>query len=354
MIESKKGFLLVQLILVFTCIGCFPSYELQTSNYKTIFTTADSVPDYADLKFWAAHPWKKDPSDSIPKPLRKQTIDSSVDVFFIHPTTLTDQSLQGVVWNASLNDANINAKTDYTSILYQASVFNSSCRVFAPRYRQAHIYSFFSKDTLASKNALALAYADVEAAFTYYLKYYNNGQPIIIAAHSQGTLHAGMLLKKYFEKTPLQEKLVAAYIVGLPVAETYFQFLAPCTSADATGCINSWRTFRTGYIPDYIKEEKTKSIVVNPLSWTNTDSLVSRKRNQGSVLYNFNKRYRHTNGARIEQNVLWTNRPKFLFGFLLKTKNYHAGDYNLFYYSIRENVKERIASYWTKQTKQSK
>lgn len=187
-------------MLVFTCIGCFPSYELQTSNYKTIFTTADSVPDYADLKFWAAHPWKKDPSDSIPKPLRNQTIDSSVDVFFIHPTTLTDESLQGVVWNASLNDANINAKTDYTSILYQASVFNSSCRVFAPRYRQAHIYSFFSKDTLASKNALALAYADVETAFTYYLKHYNNGRPIIIAAHSQGTLHAGMLLKKYFEK----------------------------------------------------------------------------------------------------------------------------------------------------------
>lgn len=320
---------------------------MQTRDYKNIFTSSDSLPNYADLKYWAAHPWKKDPSDSIPRPLRSQPTDSSVDVFFIHPTTLTDESIVGKVWNASLSDASLNAKTDYTSILYQASVFNGSCRVFAPRYRQAHIYSFFTKDTFASKTALALAYTDVEAAFTYYLTHINKGRPIIIAAHSQGTLHASQLLKKYFDKTPLQQKLVAAYIVGLPVTETYFQFLEPCASPVATGCVNSWRTFETGFMPDYVKEEKSKCIVVNPLSWTNTDTLVSRKKNQGSVLYNFNKRYKHINGAKIEQNVLWTNRPKFLFGFLLKTKNYHAGDYNLFYYSIRENIKNRIASYFS-------
>lgn len=322
---------------------------MQAAQYKTIFTATDSLPDYGNLKFWAAHPWKKDPSDSIPKPLRKQAIDSTVDVFFIHPTTLTDESVAGIVWNASLSDAALNAKTDYTSILYQASVFNGSCRVFAPRYRQAHIYSFYAKDTLAGKNALALAYNDVDAAFAYYLKYFNNGRPVIIAAHSQGTMHATKLLKKYFDNTNLQQKLVAAYIIGLPVSQTSFQYLVPCTTAQANGCINSWRTFRTGFIPDYIQQEKTKSIVVNPLSWTTSDSAVSRQKNYGSVLYNFNKQYRHTNGAKIAENVLWTNRPKFLFGFLLKTKNYHAGDYNLFYYSIRQNIAERIKNYHANQ-----
>lgn len=336
---------------MFMTTSCFPSYEMQTSKYKNIFTPADSVPDYGNLKFWAAHPWKKDPSDSIPKPLRKEPIDTSVDAFFVHPTTLTEDSLAGLLWNASLCDANLNAKTDYTSILYQASVFNGSCRIFAPRYRQAHIYSFYSKDTLLAKKALELAYRDIEDAFVYYLTHYNKGRPIIIAAHSQGTLHASMLLKKYFEHTSLQQKLVAAYIVGLGVPVNYFQILQPCNTPSETGCINTWRTFRTGFMPDYVKEEKEKNIVVNPLSWTSTDKLVPRKRNNGSVLYNFNKRYRHTNGAKIEQNILWTNRPKFLFGIFLKTRNYHAGDYNLFYYSIRKNVKERIDSYFSKQNK---
>ena len=345
MIDSKKGFLFLSALFACILTGCFPSYKAQTSGYKTSFQTSDSIPDYSDLKYWAAHPWKKDPSDSIPLPLRSTPIDSSVDVFFIHPTTLTDPKLHGRIWNASINDADLNAKTDYTSILYQASVFNGSCRVFAPRYRQAHIFSFFTTDTTKSKEALNLAYKDVETAFVYYLKHYNNGRPIIIAAHSQGTLHAAMLLKKYFEHTNLQAQLVAAYIVGLPVDETLFLYLEACKTPTETGCINSWRTFRTGYLPAYIHDEKSKAIVTNPLSWTTTDTLISRMNNDGSVLYKFNKRYLHTNSAQIHGNVLWTNRPKFFFGIFLKTNNYHAGDYNLFYYSIRKNIKERIEAY---------
>ncbi|WP_164972692.1 DUF3089 domain-containing protein [Lacibacter luteus] len=349
MIDSKKGFLFLSLLFVLTGYGCFPSYNTQTGEYKNFFQPSDSIPDYSNFKFWAAHPWKKDPSDSIPLSLRKIPIDTSVDVFFIHPTSFTDPHLNDLVWNASLSDADLNAKTDYTSILYQASVFNGSCRVFAPRYRQAHYFSFLTKDTLKSKAALSLAYKDVEAAFLYYLKNYNNGRPLIIASHSQGTLHAALLLKEYFENTPLQQQLVAAYIVGLPVSETYFSLLEPCATPTQTGCINSWRTLRTGYMPDYVQQEKTKAIVTNPLSWIKTDSLISRKKNEGSVLYNFNRKYKYTNSAKIEGNILWTNRPRIFFSFLLKTKNYHAGDYNLFYYSIRENLKQRIAAFTLKE-----
>ena len=38
------------------------AYQIKTVNGK---------PNYADLHFWAAHPFKHDPSDSIPEPLRK-------------------------------------------------------------------------------------------------------------------------------------------------------------------------------------------------------------------------------------------------------------------------------------------
>jgi hypothetical protein len=350
LIESTKGFFIVLLFTQFLLAACRPSFLSQVPEYEKEFSNADSIPDYSQLRFWAAHPFKKDPSDSISKPLLTEQRDSSVDVFFIHPTTLTSKELAGTVWNAHLNDANLNAKADYGSILYQASVFNGSCRVFAPRYRQAHIYSFYSIDQPQSKAALELAYADVKKAFSYYLANHNNNRPIIIASHSQGTYHAGRLLKEFFENTLLSNRLVCAYIIGLAVPENYFPVLQPCQTPTETNCFVTWRTFRAGYIPDYLQEEKGKAWSTNPLSWSLSDSAISRKENKGAVLFKFNKLYEHTNGARNHHGVVWTNRPRFFYGIFMRTKNYHAGDINLFYYSIRKNVRDRIDSYFkTKQ-----
>ncbi len=328
-------------------MGCRPSFLSRTKEYKKDFSAADSIPNYADLRFWAAHPSKKDPSDSIPKPLRHESIDSSVDVFFIHPTTLTTKSLSGIVWNASISNDSINAKTDYTSMLYQASIFNGSCRVFAPRYRQAHIYSFYTTDSVRSKAALELAYTDVKKAFVHFLENNHNNRPIIIAAHSQGTYHAGRLLKEFFENKPLSEKLVCAYIIGLGVPLNYFSVLEPCKNPNETNCFVTWRTFREGYLPDYVQKEKGETWTVNPLSWSLSDSAVSRKQNKGAVLFKFNKTYKQTNGARNHSGVVWINRPRFFYGIFLRSKNYHAGDMNLFYYSIRENVRDRIETYFS-------
>lgn len=341
-----KAFLQLLTIYMFLLISCSPGYRSHVQEYERTSTVKGAAPDYTDLSFWGAHPWKKDLSDSVPKPLRKLPVDTSVDVFFIHPTTLTDQSLAGKVWNADLSDAEINAKTDYTSMLYQASVFNRSARVFAPRYRQAHIYSFFASDTIKAKEALELAYEDIKAAFTYYLQNHNNGRPIIIAAHSQGTYHSGRLLKEFFEAKPLQKKLVCAYIIGLAVPKNYFQVMEPCRDSTSTGCFVTWRTFREGYKPDYIQTEKNSSWVTNPLTWNMDSIAVSRKANKGALLYNFRKIYKHTNGARIKDNVLWISKPKFPGAILLKTKNYHVGDINLFYRNIQENIETRKRAYF--------
>src|SRR5688572_27144685 len=78
--------ILILLISGLTCISC-NKYRAYKSQYA--FNSPDGLPDYGNLDFWAAHPWKKDPSDSIPKPLRNGIIDSTVDVFFLHPTTFT-------------------------------------------------------------------------------------------------------------------------------------------------------------------------------------------------------------------------------------------------------------------------
>ncbi len=122
---------------------------------------------------------------------------------------------------------------------------------FRPRYRQANLQAFFTDDKEKAKAAFDTAYEDMRTAFIYYLKNYNNGRPIIIASHSQGTLHAGRLLKEFFEGKPLQNQLVCAYIIGLPVFTNYFSDLKPCEDSTATGCFVRWRTFEEGYISPY-------------------------------------------------------------------------------------------------------
>ncbi len=346
MIDLKKVFLKLGSIYTFLFVSCSPVYKSYVSEYQQTYALVQTIPDYSDLRFWAAHPWKKDPSDSVPKPLQNIPVDSSVDVFFLHPTTFTAKELQDKQWNAAIGDAEINAKTDFTSILYQASVFNKSCRVFAPRYRQAHIYSFYSTDSIASAAALELAYTDIKKAFDFYLTHYNKGRPIIIAAHSQGTFHSGRLLKEYFENKPLLSQLVCAYIIGLAIPKSYFKSLQPCTDSASTGCFVSWRTFRKGFLPNYVVKEKEPSWVINPLSWKADSISIPKEQNKGAVLYNFEKIHKQTNGATISNAVLWIDKPKFRGASLLRTKNYHAGDINLFYVSLQENIATRIKEYF--------
>jgi len=246
------------------------------------------------------------------------------------------------------NDEAVNTKTDNGSILYQASVFNKYCRVFAPRYRQANLNAFFTNDKEKANAAFDTAYADVKKAFEYYLEYYNYGRPVIIASHSHGTLHAARLLKEFFEGKPLQKQLVCAYLIGLPVFTNYFSELEPCDDSTATGCFVSWRTFQEGYVAPIVEKETQKAYVINPLTWTMDTTLASADLNKGAVLRNFNKVIPGLVHAQIHENVLWVNKPKFLGSALLKIKNYHIADYNLFYENIRENVGTRIRAFLKK------
>ncbi|NNV57919.1 DUF3089 domain-containing protein [Limnovirga soli] len=309
---------------------------------------ADGTPDFSDMQNWAAHPWKKDPSDSVPKPLRKQYApDTSVDVFFLYPTSYLDKAMPYGL-NAPIDNAAINNTTDNASILYQASIFNASGRVFAPRYRQANYYAYFPTDTAAAIAAFDLAYQDIKAAFAYYMANYNNGRPIIIASHSQGSTHAKRLLKEFFDGTELQPKLVVAYLAGMPIAPDYLQHIKPCTTPTATGCICSWRTFKEGHIDSFVQKETYTAIVTNPISWNADTPLVSRKANPGGVLRNFNKIIPGVANAEIHNGVLWTVKPHFFGNIFFNTTNYHIADFNLYYLSVRNNAKQRVNAYWHK------
>ena len=291
------GFLL--LILFSSCSDKYLAYK---SLYQ--FKSEDKKPDFSDLNYWAAHPLKWDPSDSIPKPLRKEKRDTLVDVFFLHPTMYT-MKLKDSALNADIDDAYLNAKTDYSSILYQASVFNQHARIYAPRFREAHISAYFPKDTVAALKAFDLAYEDIKTAFEYFLKNFNHGRPIIIASHSQGTTHALHLLKDYFEDKPIQKQLVAAYIVGMVIPKNSFSSLKMCEDSIQIGCVCGWRTFRKGYKAPYVEAEKEFSLVTNPITWRTDSIYASKKMNTGSVLFKFNKVYKRTTDAQIYAGIIW-------------------------------------------------
>lgn len=324
------------LSLLFACSSKYAAFEKQ---YQ--FADSLKVPDYNRLEYWAAHPWKRDPSDSIPRPLRKQPVDSIADVFFIHPTTYTGPRFD---WNAPINDTKLNVKTDYTSILYQASVFNQHSRIFAPRYRQAHIGAFFA-DNDSTREAFNLAYSDLRKAFMFYMEYYNQGRPIIIAGHSQGAKLAEILLKEFFDGKPLSKQLVAAYILGWAIPQNFFDSIPVCKDALQTGCFCGWRTLRRDYIPEYMKEETVISYVTNPLNWTTNNDYAEYRQNKGSILRKFNQLIRETSDAQVNGGVLWVNRPRFPGSVFFRSKNYHIADINLFYMNLRENVEQRIMEF---------
>ncbi|HSF46175.1 MAG TPA: DUF3089 domain-containing protein [Chitinophagaceae bacterium] len=336
--------LLSALLLIVSIISCSPSY------YKKITQTPKpnnklTAPDYSSLDMWAAHPGKNDPSDSIPKPYRKDWKDSTVDVFFLYPTTFTDPARVNEL-NASVYDDTLNAKTDYSSILYQSTIFNQQGRIFSPRYRQAHYGMFSYPDSLLAKAAFDTAYSDIRRAFLYYLENYK-GRPIIIASHSQGAYHAKRLIREFFDTTVWRNKLVAAYLVGMPIRKDEFANIQPCRDSLQTGCFVSWRTFQKGYEgPGYITNEQYEVAVVNPLTWTTDTTLAPRSQHKGAVLYKFNKRFKSTNDAQVHGHILWISKPRFPGAAFYKSKNYHIGDLNLFYGNIRDDVKRRIGLYW--------
>jgi hypothetical protein len=314
----------------------------QCSSIKTLSADPSAIPeapDYSRYSSWAALPQTEDYADECPVPeMIDRQAKASADIFFIHPTTdfETDR------WNTGLDDARINRKTDSQPVKYQASIFNGAGRIFAPRYRQMSYWGFFSEDTLAEEKALQLAYSDVRRAFQYYLEYYNDGRPVVIATHSQGSVHGIWLLKEFFDGTDLQDQLVAAYLVGWPIQPGTFEHIPEGDSATQTGCFLSWCSFRKGAIPDDPAYYRG-AIVTNPLNWRSDGSFAGAENHKGMVLRKFDEVQSGLVGAQAHEGVLWVY-PERIFPFIF-LKNMHIADYNLFYQDVRANVEERVKAW---------
>lgn len=95
----------------------------------------------------------------------------------------------------------------------QASCFNPLCRIYAPRYRQAHLLTIFYGPVENRMHALEMAYEDVKKAFEHFIAELSGDRPFIVAGHSQGARLACRLLADCVEGTPLMKRFIA----GMPL-----------------------------------------------------------------------------------------------------------------------------------------
>ncbi len=328
-------------------------------------STHPPEPDYTRLAHWTAHPDKYDVTDQDPQG-QSRPEQPPADAFYINPTTF-----RGMQWNASVADKAANDDVDAVT-MSQATVLGACCRIFAPRYRQAASAASSGVDDGADSGmkAFGLAYVDVRAAFEQFVSQ-SGERPIVLLGHSQGAFHLHRLLTEVIAGTPLVDRLVAAYAVGIAAPKGYFtgpwQGLKMCDSEDATGCVAAWSSFgpeadpvayqrrAAGRYPQYARPDGGIDLIcVNPL--TGSTSAAAAKANLGAVPLPAVNGYLTAPlpgllGAACEQGILRTTAvaPPPFTALALPGENYHFYDVALFHSNLRRDAARRVDTWLANQ-----
>jgi hypothetical protein len=314
---------------------------------------------YADKKMWIARPdIPGNPSMWTPAGYGVPA-SAPVAVFYIHPTSYIDRAH----WNAPDDDARANEYADLFT-KGQASAFNQVGQVWAPRYRQATFGAFLTGQKEAQQ-ALDLAYRDVLAAFDAFVKQIGPDRPIILAGHSQGSLHLTRLLHDRVAGTPLAKRIVAVYAIGWPISRTAdlpSLGLPECRTTDQTGCILSWQSYAEPADPsqvfDIFDETKgptgiarrdTPVICTNPMTGT-PDADAPATANLGTLTssadFKTTAMVAKTVPAKCEgRGILSIGEPIDMGKYVLPGNNYHVYDYSLFWANVRADAARRFAAF---------
>ena len=318
------------------------------------------VNSYADPAMWIARPDIPDnPALWRPAGFTEEETGAKFVTFFIHPTSY----LNPEHWNAPLGDAEANDRARLF-VRGQASAFNASPAIWAPRYRQATFGAFLSEapEAQMAQNA---AYADVLQAFDYFVSQVPKKTPIVLAGHSQGSRHLTQLLIDRIKDQPIARRVIAAYVVGWPlspVADVPATGMAVCAKPDQTGCLLDWMSFGepTEIAQDLAKFEAAPSLTgqprggtgivcVNPLSGGETPEAEAAA-NIGTL---FNKPDFSDGELRAAlvpakcgaDGALQIGAPPDLGPYVLPGNNYHVYDYSLFWANIRADALRRAKAW---------
>ncbi|WGU38437.1 DUF3089 domain-containing protein [Phenylobacterium sp. NIBR 498073] len=224
---------------------------------KEPFQTYDPppAPDYAQRSAWALMPNAPEAPTAGEPP---------ADVFFVGPTTFDG----GRHWNAPIDDPKADRLFRQVMAPNYAGPFVRVGRIFAPRYRQASLYTLMTLRDDA-REARRFAYGDVAQAFRYYVAHYNLDRPFVIVGVEQGgTLATRLIAEEVAANPTLRARLAAAYLVQTVVPSDNPP-LPPCLAPKQTGCLAAWASVYDG------EPERAQALLDRSLVWNDVGQLVN-------------------------------------------------------------------------------
>lgn len=330
--------LLVLASLLLTCfVGCgddgVPKIVKDTDGGKKW----QNAIDYTDPDNWL----------SLPTEATKD-----VDVLYFYPESYVDDG------DSSVSDIDDPVMRAGAAVAFerQAGVFAETCNVFAPYYRQVDGDYLLSLSAAESDELIRYAAScDAAAALDYYFEHLNGGRPFILAGHSQGSQTVAMLLSDYMKAHPdYYAQMVAAYVIGFSVTETYLRensHLEFATGAFDTGVIISYNTEGSANRNYYNAYLRTGALSINPLNWRLDDTYAGTVKNLGSLdatgatVEGFADAQLDTaRGVVVTRTVnaaLYAEENTQKFG----PECYHGYDYSFFYENLKKNVLDRVHAY---------
>jgi len=313
------------------------------------------APNYASRDAWALMPTNPEASGALP-----------ADVFFIHPTTYNG----GGDWNAPIDKEAADKVLTRAMLPNYAGPFVRVGRIFAPRYRQASLYTRLTLRDDA-RDARRFAYGDVAAAFRVFLEH-NGARPFVLIGVEQGGELAARLLRDEIAPNSLvRSRLAGAYLIDTAVPAADYGPDAPipaCTSRNEAGCVVAWASAVEG---DF---ERERNVLNRSLVWDERGQLVELGGREplcvnplrGAVTFE-KVPARENLGATNATGLEWGARPAFLQrqagaqcvdGVLRVTRpksdafkpsgswaeRLKAPGYNLFYADLEADAQARVAA----------
>jgi hypothetical protein len=158
-----------------------------------------------------------------------------IDCFYVYPTTSSDP---GPLADLHVDDS------EATAVRAQAAPFATTCRVFAPAYRQIPLaVAAAGRDSIPEEDR-ETAYRDVLDAWRTYVSRYNDGRGVVLISHSQGTDYLKRLIDEEIAPAPaLRERLVSAILLGRSTTAADVGGIPPCKAADQIGCVIAYVSY---------------------------------------------------------------------------------------------------------------
>lgn len=325
---------------------------------------------YQDPAMWFSRPgigtsdparWQpamREERSLLPAPADPSQAAQDFAVFFVHPTSYLDRSN----WNAPLDDAE-SQRIARIYVRGLASPFNQASEIWAPRYRQATFGAFLT-DSEDSQNALNAAYDDVKQAYDFFLSSIDDNTPVVLAGHSQGSVHLLRLLKDHVNGSPVTDRLVAVYAIGWPISvaqDLPALGIPACATAKQSGCLISWSSFAEPADPSQVLEAYQTSIAfdgkprgnsrilcTNPLTG-GIGGAAEKALNRGTLVpeegFTSGELVPNEVPARCdERGLLLIGDPPEMGSYVLPGNNYHVYDIPLFWKNLQNDVVTRVNS----------